>query len=214
MKIISTNLGEEKTFQWKNQEITTGIFKTPVKGPLQLGPYQVQGDYINNKKVHGGVDKACYGFGENYYDYWKALYPDLEWTYGMFGENLTISDVDEAKLKIGDIYKVGSAIIQISQPRQPCNKFAAKFQSTDLIKQFIDFEHPGIYMRIIQPGEVQAGDELSLDLRNEKALSVQKIYQLLYSKKDKVTAELASEALYDSNLSKSAKEEIQRHWKV
>lgn len=214
MKIISTNLGKEKTFIWKDKEMTSGIFKTPVDGPLKLGAYQVEGDHINNKKVHGGIDKACYGYGENHYAYWKSLYPDLEWTFGMFGENLTISDVDEAAIKIGDIYKVGSAIVQVSQPRQPCNKFAAKFGSTDVIKQFIDFDHPGIYMRIIQQGQVNVGDELSLDLRNEKALSVVQIYQLLYSKKDKVDIEMAKDALFDSNLASSAKKAIERHWKI
>jgi MOSC domain-containing protein YiiM len=132
----------------------------------------------------------------------------------MFGENLTVSGMDESKIKIGDIYKVGEAIVQVSQPRQPCNKFAAKFRSNNLIRQFIDFDHPGVYLRVIHSGHVVSGDELQLDLRNEKALSVRQIFQLLYSKKTMVDKQLAEEALYDSNLSKSAKDEIQRHWKV
>lgn len=214
MKIISTNIGSEKTVQWKGQTITTGIFKFPVEDPIYLGSRGVKGDYINNLKVHGGPDKACYGYGENYYAYWKSLYPDLEWTYGMFGENLTISNIDEAEIKIGDIYKVGEAIVQVSQPRQPCNKFAAKFGSTALIRQFIDFEHPGIYLRVIKEGNVQVGDEFLLDTRNQKALSIQQIFQLLFSKMEVVNVEMAREALYDSNLSTSAKNEIQRHWKI
>lgn len=214
MKIISTNLGAEKTIQWKNTEYKTGIFKVPVDGPITLNTFAVNGDHINNKKVHGGIDKACYGYGENYYDYWKSMYPDLEWTYGMFGENLTISDLDESEILIGDIYKIGNAIVQVSQPRQPCNKFAAKFGSTDVIKQFIDYDHPGVYFRVIQSGEVKVGDEFKLDLRNKKALTLQQIYQLLYSKKEKVNKEMAKEALFDSNLASSAKEEIKRHWKV
>lgn len=214
MKIISTNIGAETTIEWKDQSITTGIFKKPVDGPIYLDSFAVRSDYINNKKVHGGIDKACYCYGLDYYDYWKSLYPDLDWTYGMFGENLTISGLDESQIMVGDIYKVGEAIVQVSQPRQPCNKFAAKFQSTDLIRQFIDFDHPGVYLRVIQKGNVSAGDELQLDLRNEKALSIQQIYQLLYSKKDVVDAKMAEEALFDSNLSKSTKDDIQRHWKV
>ncbi|MCK5105678.1 MAG: MOSC domain-containing protein [Cyclobacteriaceae bacterium] len=214
MKIISTNIGSEKTIQWKGQTITTGIFKLPVEEPIFLGSRGVKGDYINNLKVHGGPDKACYGYGENYYTYWKSLYPDLEWTYGMFGENLTISDVDESEIKIGDIYQVGEAIVQVSQPRQPCNKFAAKFGSTNVIKQFIDFEHPGIYFRVIHEGDVQVGDELKLDLRNQKALSLKEINQLVYKKEDMVNEEMARTALFDSNLSESTKKDIQRHWKL
>lgn len=214
MKIISTNIGSEKSIQWKNETITTGIYKLPVNDSIYLGNRGVQGDYINNLKVHGGLDKACYGYGENYYEYWKKLYPDLEWTFGMFGENLTISDVDEAEIKIGDIFKIGEAIVQASQPRQPCNKFAAKFGSTNVIRQFIDFDHPGVYFRVIKEGKVQVDDDFKLDLRNPKALSIQQVYQLLFSKKGMVNEEMARESLYDSNLSTSAKNTIQRHWKV
>jgi len=214
MKVLSTNIGAERTIVWKNQSYNTGIFKEPVNTPIFLDNRGVRGDHINNLKAHGGLDKACYGYGENHYDYWKGLYPDLDWTFGMFGENLTISDVDESEILIGDIYKLGESIIQVSQPRQPCNKFAIKFGSTDLIKQFIDYDHPGIYLRVIQAGNVQVDDEFKLDLRNDKALSLQKIFQLLYSKTDKVTVENAKEALYDSNLASSSKESIRRHWKV
>ncbi len=214
MKIVSTNIGTKKSFSWKGKTMTSGIFKLPVSEPIFLGSRGVNGDHINNLKVHGGLDKACYGYGENYYNYWKELYPDLEWTFGMLGENLTISDVDESEIRIGDIYKVGAAAVQVSQPRQPCNTFAAKFGSTDVIKQFIEFEHPGIYFRLIQEGNVQNGDEFSLELRNQKALSVQEIFQLLYKKDKLVNEEMAKAALFDSNLSDSSKRDIERHWKV
>lgn len=214
MKITSTNIGTKKTLEWRGKTIETGICKVPHDGPIVLDAFAVQGDHINDKKVHGGIDKACYSYGQQYYDYWKQLYPDLDWHYGMFGENLTISDFDESGILIGDVYKVGAAIIQVSQPRQPCNTFAAWFQSTEVIRQFIDYDHPGVYFRVIQKGEVKVGDELMLDLRNEKALSVQQVYQLLYSKKDQVGRPELEKALFDSNLASSAKKDIQRHWKV
>lgn len=214
MKIVSVNIGTKKSITWKGKTMTTGIFKLPVSEPIFLGNRGVQGDHINNLKVHGGLDKACYGYGENYYNYWKELYPDLEWTFGMLGENITIADVDESEIRIGDIYKVGAAVVQVSQPRQPCNTFAAKFGSTEVIKQFIDFEHPGIYFRVIQEGNVQNGDKFSLELRNQKALSVQEIFQLVYKKDELVNEEMAKVALFDSNLSDSTKRDIERHWRV
>lgn len=214
MKIVSANIGAKKSITWKGKTMTTGIFKVPVEEPIFLGNRGVKGDHINNLKVHGGLDKACYGYGENYYNYWKGLYPNLDWTFGMLGENLTLSDMNESAIKIGDIYKVGAAVVQVSQPRQPCNTFAAKFGSTDVIKQFIDFEHPGIYFRVIQEGNVQKGDEFVLELRNQKALSVQQIFQLVYKKDLVVNKEMAESALYDSNLSDSSKREIERHWKI
>ena len=155
MKIVSTNIGKERTIEFRGNSITTGIYKEPVEDGITLDTFAVKGDHINNKKVHGGIDKACYAYGENHYAYWKNLYPGLDWTYGMFGENLTVSQIDEAEIKIGDIYKVGEAIVQVSQPRQPCNKFAAKFQANEVIKQFIDFDHPGVYFRVIQRGKGQ-----------------------------------------------------------
>ncbi len=212
MKIISTNIGSKKTISWKGNTITTGIFKLPVSDPVFLGSRGVKGDHINNLKVHGGLDKACYGYGENYYNYWRSLYPELAWTYGMFGENLTISDVEEADIKIGDIYKVGEALLQVSQPRQPCNKLAAKFRSNSLIKQFIEYDHLGIYFRVIHEGKVKVGDEFLLELRNKKALSVQEIGRLVFKKQDKVNEKRAREAMYDSNLSVSTKKVIERIW--
>lgn len=213
MKIVSTNIGTKKSITWKGKTMTTGIFKLPVSEPIYLGSRGVKDDHINNLKVHG-LDKACYGYGENYYNYWKELYPDLEWTFGMLGENLTISDVDESEIRIGDVYKVGAAVVQVSQPRQPCNTFAAKFGSTEVLKQFIEFEHPGIYFRVIREGNVQNGDEFSLELRNQKALSLQEIFQLVYKKDKLVNEEMAKVALFDSNLSDSTKRDIERHWKV
>ncbi len=214
MKIISTNTGTKKTLKWRGKNFTTGICKLPNDGKIFLDSFAVKNDHVHDKKVHGGIDKACYSYGENHYDYWKSLYPDLDWNYGMFGENLTISDFDESDILIGDIYKVGNAIIQASQPRQPCNTFAAWFQSTEVIKQFIDYDHPGVYFRVIQKGEVKVGDELTLDLRNEKALSIQQVYQLIYSKTDRVGKDEVEKALFDSNLASSAKKDIQRHWKI
>lgn len=214
MKIVSVNLGSKKSITWKGKIMTTGIFKLPVAEPIFLGNHSVKGDHINNLKAHGGLDKACYGYGKNYYAYWKGLYPNLEWTFGMMGENLTISDVDESEIKIGDIYKVGAAVVQVSEPRQPCNTFAAKFGSTEVIKQFIEFEHPGIYFRVIQEGNVQNGDEFHLELRNKQALSLQEVFQLLFKKKKSVNEEMAKVALYDSNLPDSTKRDIERHWKI
>ena len=138
MKIISTNIAQPTTFTWNGKEITTGIYKTPTDAPIFLGKEDVKGDVVSDRKVHGGEFKACYLFSLNHYDYWKNLYPNLEWTYGMFGENITVKDLDESQLFIGDIYKLGNALVQITQPREPCFKLAHKFGSNTVLKQFID----------------------------------------------------------------------------
>jgi MOSC domain-containing protein YiiM len=182
MKIISTNIAQPTTFTWNGKEITTGIYKTPTDAPIFLGKEDVKGDVVSDRKVHGGEFKACYLFSLNHYDYWKNLYPYLEWTYGMFGENITVKDLDESQLFIGDIYKLGNALVQITQPREPCFKLAHKFGSNTVLKQFIDHGFPGTYVRILEEGEVKTGDHFTLIESKKDSVSIYDFFKLLYAK--------------------------------
>ena len=154
MKVLSVNISQPRTIQWKGRNETTGIYKEPVES-IRLETAFVENDTVADPKYHGGIDKACYLYSADYYEYWKKRYPDLNWTYGMFGENITIEGLDENNVKIGDIYKVGEALLQVSQPRQPCYKLGIKFGSQKVLKEFIAFAHPGVYVRVIQPGTVK-----------------------------------------------------------
>ncbi len=182
MKIISTNIGKQKTIVWNSKNITTGIFKTSVEYPIYLGKENVKGDEVSNRDVHGGEYKACYLFSENEYAYWKNLYPNLNWEWGMFGENLTVSNLDETKLIIGDIYKIGEALVQITQSREPCFKFGVKFGTQNILKQFIDHGFSGTYVRVLKEGFVKTGDTLSLVEKASNSLSISQFFNLLYSK--------------------------------
>ena len=192
MKIISTNIAKPTTFNWNGQQVTTGIYKTPTNEAIYLGKESVKGDEVSDRKVHGGEFKSCYLFSEDHYGYWKNLYPHLDWNYGMFGENLTVSGLDETTLTIGDIYKVGDAIIQITQPREPCFKFAHKFGNQDVLKQFIDHGYPGTYIRVLKEGFVKTGDTFKLLESAQNSLTIYEFFELLFSQeKDKKLIELA-----------------------
>ena len=154
MQIISTNIAKPTTFLWHGKEVTTGIHKKPTNSPIYLDKEDVRGDEVSDRKVHGGIFKACYLFSEDYYPYWKNLYPDLDWHYGMLGENLTVNGLDETQICVGDIYKVGNALIQVTQPREPCTTFAAKMGSQDILAQFVAHGRPGTYVRVLQQGHV------------------------------------------------------------
>lgn len=180
MEIISTNIAQPQTFQWNGKEITTGIYKKPIQTPLYLGKTNVKGDEVSDRKVHGGAFKACYLFSANHYPYWKKLYPNLEWSYGMFGENLTVKNLDEKQIFVGDIYKVGNALVQITQPREPCFKFAHKFGNQAVLKQFIDYGYSGTYVRVLEEGTVKAGDFFQLVNRLEDSLSIFHFFNLLF----------------------------------
>ncbi|WP_406683392.1 MOSC domain-containing protein [Seonamhaeicola sp. MEBiC1930] len=192
MKIISTNIAKPKTIIWNGNKVVTGIYKTPTNQSIFLGKSDVKGDEITDRKNHGGEFKACYIFSENQYSYWKNLYPDLDWKWGMFGENITVSGLNENEIFIGDIYKVGNALVQVTQPREPCFKLGYKFGNQNVLKQFIAHGFPGTYVRIIEEGYVKSGDEFKLVERPEKSLTTAQLFKLLFDKdKNKSHIDLA-----------------------
>lgn len=191
MKVISTNIGKPVTFKWNGKEEETGIFKYPTSNPLYLTKKDVKNDTIINRVNHGGVNKACYLFSKDYYDYWKKLYPNHEWDWGMFGENLTIEGLDESVMRVGNIYKLGEALVQVSQPREPCYKLGIRFDTQQILKQFVDHNHPGTYVKILEEGHVNIGDNLELVKESDNPLTVQQFYELMFiKKKPKETLEL------------------------
>ncbi|WP_291869625.1 MOSC domain-containing protein [Maribacter sp.] len=208
MEIISTNISEPTTIFWNGKEEKTGIYKYPISNSIYLGKLDVLKDTVIDRKHHGGVDKACYLFSADNYDYWKKLYPDLEWNWGMFGENLTVNGLDEATLRIGNIYKVGECIIQISQPREPCYKLGIRFGTQNILKQFIHHGFPGTYIKVLEEGNVKIGDTLILIEESKNTLTVQQFYQLLYAKeKDKNILQLA---ITNIHLPENKKEKLKK----
>ena len=182
MKIISTNFAQPKIVSWNGKQITTGIFKKPTNQPIYLGKEIVKDDEVSDRKYHGGIYKACYLFSADEYPYWKNLYPHLDWDWGMFGENLTISGLDETQLCIGDIYKIGTALVQVSQPREPCFKFGIKFGNQQVLKQFIQHGRSGTYISVLEEGEVKIGDEITLVERSKNGLTIAQLFNLYYAK--------------------------------
>lgn len=182
MKVISTNLGKPTKIIWNGNEALTGIYKYPIDEPLFLDVEDVKNDTVVDRKHHGGVYKACYLFSAQNYQHWKEKYPLLDWDWGMFGENLTLDELDESQLKIGSIYKLGTSLVQITQPREPCYKLGIRFNDQSIIKQFIDHGHPGTYLRVLEPGKVTLGDTMELVEESENPLTIQAFYTLLFAK--------------------------------
>ena len=122
MKIISTNIGKPQTIEWRGNQIQTGIYKNSVNHPISLESEDVLNDHVMDRRYHGGTDKACYLYSADHYKMWSELYPDVEMPWGMFGENLTVKGLNEAEINIGDTFQIGNAVVQATQPRQPCFK--------------------------------------------------------------------------------------------
>lgn len=180
MKVVSLNIGQPTEVFWRGQSVHTGIYKYPVEGPITLEKEDVDGDAVVDRRFHGGIDKACYLFSADFYDYWKTKYPDLEWQWGMFGENITVEGLNEDTLCIGDILQIGTAVVQVSQPRQPCFKLGIRFNNQQILKDFIAFAYPGIYLRVLEPGDVTNGDSLKIIERDPAGLSIREVFRMIY----------------------------------
>lgn len=145
---------------WRGKTVKTGIFKVPVNSSIYLGKEDVENDSVVDRKYHGGVDKACYIYSADCYPFWKEKYPDVAMNYGAFGENITIAGLNEKNIKIGAIYQIGTAKVQVAQPRQPCFKQGIRFGTQKIVKDFLNAPYSGIYLRIIEEGKVSVGDEM------------------------------------------------------
>ena len=181
MHIVSTNIGEKTTITFHGKEVETGMFKYPVNAPLLLGKEDVRGDAVIDRRYHGGIDKACYLYSADHYPFWKEKYPNLEWSWGMFGENLTVAGLNESEIHIGDIFSIGTATVQISQPRQPCFKLGIRLGDPAAGKRFVQAGKPGAYVRVLKEGTVQTGDDLQLETNHPKNSSLAEVFRLLYN---------------------------------
>lgn len=159
MKIISTNIGVCKEIDWKGKKVTTGIFKFPVTHSVFLDTKGVLSDEISDKEHHGGTLQAVYGYSFKHYEYWKSLFPGVDFQMGIFGENLTIDDLDETIIHQGDTFNVGEAILEATLQRNPCMKLGVRFDEMKIVKQFWNTTFCGVYFKVLQTGFVSSGDE-------------------------------------------------------
>jgi MOSC domain-containing protein YiiM len=176
MKVVSLNLGERKKIVWRKKEIETGIYKFPVDSPIFLGNEDVKGDSVVDRVHHGGIEQAVYGYSEKHYDYFKKLHSDLDWQFGMFGENITFDDLNEEEITVGSIYKLGECILEVTKPRQPCYKLGIRFNDPAIIKQFWETSMCGIYFKVLQTGFVNMNDELMLLQKSIGTLTIADVY--------------------------------------
>jgi len=208
MKIISLNIGKSTTIHWNGKQEQTGIYKKPVAIPLTLGLEDVTHDTVIDRVHHGGIDKAVYMYGANHYSFWKNNYPDADYTFGAFGENITLEEIDEHQIFIGDNYKLGTAKIQVSSSRIPCYKLGIRLGNPMVVKTFAEQSFSGVYFRVLESGIVSKGDSLILTEKASEKLSIADLHSLFSDQKNNLT--LAKTAINHPNLAKSFKKSIQK----
>ncbi len=202
MKLVSVNVGLPKTVQWRDQSVTTGIFKRPVEGPVTLIEHNLEGDGQADLSVHGGPSKAVYVYSTQHYEFWRGELPDVPFEWGHFGENFSVDGVDEGSICIGDEFRVGTARVVVTEPRMPCFKLSVRFDRADMPKRFLQSGRSGFYLAVVEEGQVQAGDALEPLWRHPDRLSVSDVTELYTTEKGNVALlrkALAVAALPDSS---------------
>lgn len=208
MKIISTNIGKPTIIEWRGQKVETGIYKFAVESPIFLGTDDVANDHVIDRRYHGGLDKACYLYSADHYPFWQNKYPNQDWKWGMFGENLTVSGLNESEFRIGDRFQIGNAVVQVAQPRQPCFKLGVRFGDQSVVSDFWTLPYPGFYVRVLSQGEVKTGDEMVRIESNPESLSVSQVFSIFHHNRSNV--ELIQRAIAEPFLAESCRRDIEK----
>jgi len=179
MKLISVNVSLPKEIVYRGKKITTGIFKEPVQGRAMLRTLNLDGDGQADLRVHGGPDQAAYVYPVEHYDYWKEQLGRDDLDYGQFGENFTTAGLLENEVRLGDVFRFGGAIVQVTTPRMPCGKLDMKMDDPHFKKKFRASGRSGFYLRVLQEGEVGAGDTIERVESDPSQMIVQEMFQQL-----------------------------------
>jgi MOSC domain-containing protein YiiM len=160
MEIVSVNVAQLRTLTVNGRELQTGIFKQPVEGRIAVGELGLEGDVQADKRVHGGVDQAVYAYAIEDVEWWESEL-GRELGPGFFGENLTLRGIDVNGAEPGDRWRAGGVTLEVTFPRQPCQKLATKVGDRKFGKRFVKAGRPGTYLRVVEAGELAAGDPVS-----------------------------------------------------
>lgn len=184
-QLLSLNIGLPKEVTYGGKVIHTGINKKQVKEPRYLSFVKFNGDGQADLVHHGGVDKAVCVYTGDHYPYWeKELNQDL--VYGAFGENITVSGMSEEDVCIGDTFELGQAIVQVTQPRQPCFKLAKKYNIPKLPLYFQETGYTGFYFRVLKEGWVSSVDTLKRLQSDPKGVSVAFANRIMHKEKQNI----------------------------
>jgi len=179
MIIRYLNIGLPKKELFHGKEFQTGMCKRPVPGPLLLTTLGFEGDGVGDRKHHGGADKAVCVYSLDHYGYWENIL-GTAMPEAAFGENFSVTGLKEEDVSIGDIFRASSAVLQVSQPRQPCGTLAARYGRKDLVKLVSDSGRTGFYFKVLVEGTVKAGDGLELVEQDVRRISVSYANQIWY----------------------------------
>ncbi len=179
-RLVSVNVGMPADVPWRGRTVHTGIYKTPVSGPVMVRRLNVDGDGQGDLNGHGGEQRAVMVYQIESYEHWKRHLNRDDLTPGMFGENFTITGLGDDEVCIGDRYRIGEAEFEVTQPRVTCFRVGMRLGEPDMPNLLVAHRRPGFYLRVITEGRVSANDVIERTRRGRHELSVADIDALLY----------------------------------
>ena len=169
--MVSLNVGPVREVEWRGNVVATGIWKSPIDGRVALRGVNFDGDDQADRTVHGGPDKAVYAYSLEDYECWRTD-EALDTTPALFGENLTVSGIDLSGCLVGERWSVGSAVLEVAQIRLPCFKLGIRLGDPRFPRRFQKFGRMGAYLRILEEGEVGAGDAIDVIHRPDHSVTL------------------------------------------
>src|SRR5271167_237873 len=179
-RLESINVGLPRDVAWKGEKVHTAIWKQPVQGRIAVRRLNVEGDGQGDLAGHGGEHRAVFVYQMDSYHYWEAQLGRSNFVYGQFGENFTVDGLSDGDVFIGDRYRVGSALFEVTQPRVTCYRVGIRMEEPQMAALLTSHGKPGFYFRVLGEGEVGAGDEIVRVADGPERMTVAAINALLY----------------------------------
>ena len=179
-RLVSVNVGMPKDLAWQGKNVCTGVFKDPVGGPRRVGKLNIEGDGQGDRAGHGGEQRAVFVYQIESYRYWERELGRNDFVYGQFGENFTVEGLGDDEVCIGDRYRIGTAVFEVTQPRVTCYRVGIRMNDPRIPALLVSHHRPGFYFRVLEEGDVQAGEEIIKLASGPEHLSVAEADALLY----------------------------------
>ena len=178
--LLSVNVGMPKDVPWQGKTVFTGVFKDPVAGPRHVRKLNVDGDGQGDLAGHGGEQRAVFVYQIDSYRYWEGELGRDDFVHGQFGENFTVEGLGDDEVCIGDRYQIGTAVFEVTQPRVTCYRVGIRMNDPRIPALLVSHRRPGFYFRVLQEGEVEAGDEIVKLTPGPEQMTVAEVDALLY----------------------------------
>src|SRR6201981_1885238 len=179
-RLLSVNVGLPRDVTWNGKTVRTSVWKSPVSGRRMVRKLDIDGDAQADLDGHGGEQRAVFVYQMDSYHYWQSFLDRSDFTFGQFGENFTVEGLLDSDVCVGDRYQIGGAIFEVTQPRVTCYRVGIRLNDPRIPALLVSHRRPGFYFRVLQEGEVQAGDEIIRLASDPEAMTVVEVSGLLY----------------------------------